>query len=219
MGASKIMFNLKPDDIICRVITLIIALTVHEFSHALIADRLGDTTPRAAGQLTLNPLVHLDFFGSLMVLLTGYGWAKPTPINPYALRQNSKFAIIWVSIAGPISNLLLAAIAAIPLRLGLVQVIAPTGYLPTLGEFIYVFFYINLILAVFNLIPFPPLDGEKILSALLPESAAAVYEKIRPYGPFVLMILIFFGPTINLDLIGWIMTPILNGLQHVMLGV
>jgi Zn-dependent protease len=174
-------------------------------------------TPRQAGQLTLNPLVHLDFFGSLMVLVTGFGWAKPTPINPYALRQRSRYAVIWVSLAGPISNLLLAMIAALPLRFGLVQVTMATGFFPTLGELIYVFFYINLILAVFNLIPFPPLDGEKILSTLLPDSVARVYDKIRPYGPFVLMILIFFGPTIHFDLIGWIMTPILTALQKVLL--
>jgi Zn-dependent protease len=166
----------------------------------------------------LNPLVHLDLFGSLMVLLTGYGWAKPTPINPAALRQHSRYAIIWVSLAGPFSNLLLAAVAAIPLRFGLVQIVAPTGYLPTLGEFIYIFFYINLILAIFNLIPFPPLDGEKVLSALLPDQVAGVYEKIRPYGPFVLMILIFVGPVVHFDLIGMIMTPILNGLQTILLG-
>ena len=212
------MLNLTPDDLICRVITLIFALTVHDFAHALTADRMGDLTPRAAGQLTLNPLVHLDLFGSLMVLLTGYGWAKPTPINPAALRQHSRYAIIWVSLAGPFSNLLLAAVAAIPLRFGLVQIVAPTGYLPTLGEFIYIFFYINLILAIFNLIPFPPLDGEKVLSALLPDQVAGVYEKIRPYGPFVLMILIFVGPVVHFDLIGMIMTPILNGLQTILLG-
>jgi Zn-dependent protease len=213
------MLNLTPHDLICRVITLVIALTVHEFSHAWAADYFGDLTPRQAGRLTLNPLVHLDVFGSLMVLLTGYGWARPTPINPAALRQHSRWAIVWVSIAGPFSNFVLAAMAAIPLRFGWVQIIAPTGILPTLGEFVYVFFYINLLLAIFNLIPFPPLDGEKVLVALLPRSAEPVYAKLRPYGPFVLMLLIFVGPTIHFDLIGWIITPILTGLQRVMIGL
>jgi Zn-dependent protease len=211
------MLNVAPAELIARIITLVIALTVHEFAHALTADYFGDMTPRQAGQLTLNPLVHLDFFGSLMLVVTGFGWAKPTPINPYVLKQHSRFAIIWVSLAGPISNLLLAALAALPLRFGLVQVTTTTGLLPSLGELIYVFFYINLILAIFNLIPIPPLDGEKILSTLLPDSVAATYDKIRPYGPFVLMILIFFGPTIHFDLIGWIMTPILTALSKVLL--
>lgn len=213
------MLNLSPHDLICRVITLVIALTVHEFSHAFVADRFGDFTPREAGRLTLNPLVHLDVFGSLMVLLTGYGWAKPTPINLAALRQHSRWAIVWVSIAGPLSNFILAVLAAIPLRFGWVQLIAPTGFLPTMGEFVYIFFYINLLLAIFNLIPFPPLDGEKVLEALLPPSAEATYAKLRPYGPFVLMLLIFVGPTIHFDLIGWIITPILNGLQHLLLAM
>jgi Zn-dependent proteases len=214
------MLNLAPDELICRVITLVIALTVHEFAHALTADRLGDMTPRQAGQLTLNPLVHLDFFGSLLVLVTGFGWAKPTPINPYVLRQRSRYAVLWVSLAGPFSNLLLAALAALPLRIGWVQITAPVHYLPSLGEFVYIFFYINLILAIFNLIPFPPLDGEKILSTLLPDSWSVVYDKIRPYGPFVLMILIFFGPTLlHFDLIGWIMNPILTFMQKLMLGM
>lgn len=213
------MLNLSPDDLICRVITLIIALTVHEFAHAFTADWLGDMTPRQAGQLTLNPLVHLDVFGSLMVLFTGYGWAKPTPINPAALRLHHKYGVLWVSLAGPISNLLLATIAAIPLRMGWVKIVASTNFLPTPGEFLYTFFYINLILAVFNLIPFPPLDGEKILEALLPDQLSGLYAKVRPYGPLILMVLIFFGPTVHLDVIGWIMTPILNGLQKVLLGV
>jgi Zn-dependent protease len=213
------MLNLAPNELICRIITLVIALTLHEFAHAFTADRFGDPSPRQAGQLTLNPLVHLDFLGSLMVLVTGYGWAKPTPINPAALRQHSKFAIIWVSIAGPLANLFLAVLAALPLRFGLVQVVSPTGFLPTLGEFLYIFFYINLILAIFNLIPIPPLDGEKVLSALLPENLESVYAKLRPYGPLLLIVLLLVGPQIHIDVIGWIMTPILTGLQKVLLGV
>ena len=217
-GASS-MLNLTPDDLICRVITLIIALTVHEFSHAFIADRFGDLTPRQAGRVTLNPLVHLDFFGSLMVLVSGYGWAKPTPINPVVLRQHSKYALLWVSLAGPFSNLLLAAIASVPLRLGLVTVTQPSGILPTLGEFLYIFFYLNLILAIFNLIPFPPLDGEKIITALLPEKLESIYATIRPFGPIILIALIFVGPQIGIDVIGWIMTPALAGLKKLFLGV
>jgi Zn-dependent protease len=212
------MLNLSSHELICRIITLIIAVTVHEFAHAITADRLGDMTPRDAGQLTLNPLKHLDVFGSLMILLAGFGWGKPTPINPAALRQRTRFGVIWVSLAGPLSNLLLAAAAAIPIRLGLVQMVLPTGFLPTPGEFLYVFFYLNIVLAIFNLLPFPPLDGEKVVSELLPASAAAVYDKIRPYGPFVLMILIFVGPRFNFDLIGMIMTPLINGVQTLLLG-
>lgn len=213
------MLNLSPHDLICRLITLVIALTVHEFAHAFTADRFGDMTPRNAGQLTLNPLKHLDVFGSLMVLLTGYGWAKPTPINPAALRMRSRWAVIWVSLAGPLSNLALAVLAAIPIRLKLVQLTLSGNFWPSAGEFVYIFFYINLLLAVFNLLPFPPLDGEKVLSELLPGEAARVYDKIRPYGPMVLIVLVLVLPTFKIDVLGWIMTPILNGAQSLLLGI
>lgn len=213
------MLNLSPDILICRIITLVIALTVHEFCHALAADRLGDMTPRAAGRLTLNPLVHLDLFGSMLMLITGYGWAKPTPVNPAAVNRNSKYGMLWVSLAGPFSNLGLAVLAGLPFRFGLVQYTAPSGWLPSLGEFLYQFFLLNVVLAIFNLIPLPPLDGEKVLSALLPPNAAATYDKIRPYGPFILMALLFLGPLVHLDVISWIMTPILTGLQKLIIGV
>jgi Zn-dependent protease len=213
------MLNLSPHDLICRLITLVIALTVHEFAHAFTADRFGDMTPRNAGQLTLNPLKHLDVFGSLMVLLTGYGWAKPTPINPAALRMRSRWAVIWVSVAGPLSNLALAVLAALPIRFGMVKLTLSGNFWPSAGEFVYIFFYINLLLAVFNLLPFPPLDGEKVLSELLPGEAARVYDKIRPYGPMVLIVLVLVLPTFKIDVLGWIMTPILNGAQSLLLGI
>lgn len=213
------MLNLVPDELICRVITLVIAFTFHEFAHAAVADRFGDMTPRAAGRLTLNPLVHLDIFGSLLLLVSGFGWAKPTPINPAALRQHSRFALLWVSLAGPISNLMLAIGAAIPIRLGLVKITLPTGVLPTLGEFLYVFMIINLSLMVFNLIPLPPLDGEKILSSLLPDRAGAIYAKIQPYGPILFLVLLFVAPLAGVDVIGWIMTPLVTGMRSLLLGV
>lgn len=213
------MFGVSFDELICRVITLIIAFTVHEFTHALVADRFGDFTPRAAGRLTLNPLVHLDLLGSLLLLVSGFGWAKPTPINPAVLRQRSRFAILWVSLAGPVSNLLLAAVAAFPLRFGMIKITWPTGIWPTFGEFLYVFFYLNLVLAVFNLIPFPPLDGEKILTAFLPERFENAYAKFRPFGPIIFLVLLFVLPRFGLDVIGIIMKPALIGLQHFFLGV
>lgn len=213
------MLNLSTHDLICRLITLVIALTVHEFAHAFTADRFGDMTPRNAGQLTLNPLKHLDVFGSLMVLLTGYGWARPTPINPTALRYRSRWAVIWVSIAGPLSNLFMAVLAAVPIRLKLVSLTLSGHFWPSLGEFFYIFFYINLILAIFNLLPFPPLDGEKVLSELLPPDAARTYDKIRPYGPMILIVLVLVLPQFKIDIIGWIMTPLVNGAQSLLLGM
>ena len=94
------MLNLAPSLLISRILTLIIALTIHEFSHAFVADRFGDVTARNAGRLTLNPLKHLDVFGSLMLLVAGFGWAKPVPVNPYSLRRRSESALMWVSQIG-----------------------------------------------------------------------------------------------------------------------
>ena len=117
---------------IVRAITLILAFTVHEFSHAFVADQFGDNTPRLAGRLTLNPLAHLDVMGSLMLLIAGFGWAKPVPINPFLLNLRSRWAEMWVSLAGPASNLAMAVLAAIPLRLGIFpQQTSTSGLLPS----------------------------------------------------------------------------------------
>jgi Zn-dependent protease len=213
------MFNIPIDELICRVITLIIAFTVHEFAHAWMADHFGDPTAREAGRLTLNPLVHLDFFGSLLLIVAGFGWARPTPINPELLKQHSRFGVLWVSVAGPLSNLVMAAVSALPIRLGLVKVTLSGSFLPTLGEFLYVFATLNIVLAIFNLIPLPPLDGEKIVTAFLPESAEQFYNKIRPFGVYLMLAIVLIGPRLGFDVIGWILTPAVHGLQHVFLGV
>jgi Zn-dependent protease len=213
------MLNVSAHELICRVITLIIAFTVHEFAHAYVADSLGDSTPREAGRLTLNPLVHLDLFGSLLLIVSGFGWARATPINPTVLRQRTRYGLLWVSLVGPLSNLALAILAAIPIRLGLVKVIISTGILPTFGEFLYIFSFLNIVLAIFNLIPLPPLDGEKIVTSLLPDSVEQVYAKIRPYGVYLMLFLVLIGPRIGFDVIGWIVRPAVIGLQKVLTGV
>src|SRR5512139_2028222 len=116
------MLGIALSSLVSRVIVLITAFSVHEFAHAWTAEQFGDDTPRMNGRLTLNPLAHLDPIGSLMLLLVGFGWAKPVPINPYVLSRRSPAATMWVSLAGPMSNLLMALIAAIPFQLGLVSI-------------------------------------------------------------------------------------------------
>ncbi len=118
------MFSLGPATLIARLIVLVVSFTIHEFSHAWSATQLGDETPRQYGRLTLNPLAHLDPMGSLLLLLVGFGWAKPVPINPYALLRRTPAGVMWVSLAGPFSNLLMAILAAVPFRMGLVSVAA-----------------------------------------------------------------------------------------------
>jgi Zn-dependent protease len=212
------MFNLSTPLIISRVLTLIIALTVHEFAHAFTADRFGDDTPYIMGRLTLNPLKHLDVMGSLLLIVAGFGWAKPTPINPAKLRQHSRSALLWVSLAGPFSNFLLACLAAIPLRFHLIPALPSSSFLPSISDFLVTFFVINLVLMVFNLLPLPPLDGEKVLEFFMPESWAGKYAKIKPYGPIALLVIVFVLPYFHLDIINAIMTPILTFFRIVLIG-
>lgn len=213
------MLNLAPNLLISRILTLIIALTVHEFAHAFVADRFGDTTPRANGRLTLNPLKHLDVFGSLMLIVAGFGWAKPVPVNPYALRRHSASAMMWVSLAGPASNFILALLSGILLRFRIVPFTASTSFLPSPAEFLFTFLSINLILMIFNLIPLAPLDGEKVALFLLPPRWANGFESFQRYGPLILMALVFVAPLLGVNVIGWIMNPIFSGIQKLILGV
>ncbi len=157
--------------------------------------------------------------GSLLLLIAGFGWAKPVPINPFVLKQRSRSAVMWVSLAGPLSNLLLAFVAAMPLRFGLVPYsTVQGGIFPTPFFFLLEFIVINLSLMVFNLIPVSPLDGEKVLEFLLPTSALETFERIRPYGPIILMVVIFALPYVGIDLIGLIMTPVIRGLLQLFVG-
>lgn len=189
--------------IIARVITLVIAFTLHEYAHAWTATQFGDYTAMDAGRLTLNPLSHLDPVGTLMLILVGFGWAKPVPINPAIIRRNNPAGVMWVSLAGPLSNLLMALAAAMPLRFSLVDITQPSGAIfPSLGFFLLTFVLINITLFIFNLLPLAPLDGEKVLSFFLPRSWQPALDGIRRYSPMILLLLIFVGPRMGFDLIG-----------------
>lgn len=217
------LFNLDPATIISRIIILVIAFTIHEFAHAWTATMFGDDTPRNNGRLTLNPISHLDPMGSLLLLVAGFGWAKPVPVNPYALSRRSSAALMWVSLAGPLSNLILAALAAIPFRVGLISVynvfLPNKSILPTQEQFLYEFIYINLILFFFNLLPVAPLDGEKILLYFLPPSAARTYESFRPYGPIILMIIVFAAPFLGINILGRILGPPMDFMMSLLVGL
>ncbi|HSV85611.1 MAG TPA: site-2 protease family protein [Levilinea sp.] len=213
------MLGLDIPTLLSRIIILIVSLSTHEFAHAATADALGDDTPRLNGRLTLNPAAHLDLMGSLMLLIAGFGWARPVPINPYALQRRTPAGVMMVSLAGPASNLLLAILAAIPIRMGLVTPsFANTGPLPSLYLFLLQFIAINLLLMVFNLIPLAPLDGEKIAGYFLPPPVASLFDTIRPYGPLILLAILFVGPMVGLDIFGWIVWPVVNILMR-LLGV
>jgi Zn-dependent protease len=213
------MLGIPLPQLIARIVVLIVAFSVHEFAHAFVADRFGDDTPRANGRLTLNPLAHLDPIGSLLLLVAGFGWAKHVPINPYALGRRSSMAVMWVSLAGPMSNFLMAIIGAIPLRMGLVPFtgISQTG-LPSLFELLYYFIIINLTLMLFNLIPIAPLDGEKIAVAVLPEKWGQAVSRFASYGPIVLLLVAFVLPYVGINVLGWIINPVMTNLLTLLIG-
>lgn len=213
------MLGSSPSQLISGVITLLIAFTFHEFAHAWTATQFGDDTPRLFGRLTLNPLSHLDVMGSLMLLFTGFGWAKPVPINPRRIQQHSNSALMLVAISGPLSNLILAIAAAIPLRFGLVTPNVSAGnFLPTPYTFLVFFVFTNLGLMLFNLIPLPPLDGEEVLTFLLPPDLENKWETIRPYGPYILMLILFLGPTFGVNIIELFLRPLIFSMGRLLLG-
>lgn len=192
-------------DMVFRIPALLTALTIHEYAHARVAVALGDPTPRYEGRLTLNPIAHLDPIGLIMLWLFKFGWAKPVPIDPRYFK-NGRQGMMLVSLAGPASNLLLAFATAILIGV-LVKFNLLTGGLLQILRFTYIY---NLIFAVFNLIPIPPLDGSKILMSLLPGRQAYALERIEPYGSFILIALVY------LDIIGTITSPVINIISLVM---
>jgi Zn-dependent protease len=209
-------------ELITFAIILLTAFPVHEFAHAWTANYFGDTTPRAHGRLTLNPLAHLDPMGSLLMIVVGFGWAKPVPVNPYVLQRRSPAAPMLVSLAGPMSNLLMAILASAPFRLGLVSAanryLLAGGILPNISLFLYLFIRVNLWLMLFNLLPLFPLDGEKVLDYFLPPSGARVLENIRPYGSLILIVIIFVLPLVGIDVIGRVIVPVLDFLTRLLIG-
>ncbi len=205
--------------ILSRLVTLLIALTVHEFSHAFVADRFGDPLPRYMGRLTLNPIRHLDVVGSLLLLISGFGWAKPVPVSGDLLRRRSRASLMLVSAAGPLSNLALAALAAIPVRLGMIPNVQLGNLLPTPAELIIIFILTNLGLMIFNLIPIAPLDGEEVARYFFPASWQPVFDKIQRNGPVILIVVLFLLPYPGLDIFGFILRPISRFLFGLLTGV
>ncbi|NQU99606.1 MAG: site-2 protease family protein [Parcubacteria group bacterium] len=172
------------------VISLVVAISIHEFAHAFAANSLGDPTAKLQGRLTLNPLSHLDPWGTLLLLFAGFGWGKPVPFNPYNLK-NQKFGPAIISLAGPFSNFVLVVVFGLILKY--LYPLTGLGYESALFYFLYTLIIINAILMAFNLIPIPPLDGSKILFSVLPDSMANIKEMMERYGFMILIMLVFLG--------------------------
>jgi Zn-dependent protease len=200
-----------PTGLLITVAAIVPAITFHEFSHAFVANALGDPTPKMMGRLTLNPLSHLDPIGTVMLFIARFGWGKPVQFNPYNLRINPAIGSAAVSFAGPASNVLLAIALTLPLRMGL-----EPG--PLEREFLRDCITINVALAAFNLIPIPPLDGFGVLQGILPSSVSRVLEPLRAQGPILLLVLVFLPTFGGPDVLGMVMRPIMQVLLTVVRG-
>ncbi len=189
----------------------VLGLTLHEFSHAWVANRLGDDTARRLGRLTLNPLPHLDLFGTMMLIVAGFGWAKPVPVNAANLRSPRRDMAL-VAVAGPISNIIIAFFCALVLRLaGLAEATGAVAFA------VYAI-WINVVLAVFNMIPLPPLDGSRILAFLVPQSWNHGYATFEKYGPMLLFGLVLLASFTGVSILGRIVNPVAAPLVNLLLG-
>jgi Zn-dependent protease len=211
------LFNQFPDNppallvfFAAFMVALVTGIGFHEFSHAWAANELGDDTAAKRGRLTLNPLAHIDPMGMLAMLLIGFGWGKPTPVNPYRLRNGVKRGNMLVALAGPASNFVFAIIAAIPLRLGLIHTtfdpnnIRDASGQDFIGLFLFYIVSFNVLLGIFNLIPIPPLDGFKVAVGILPGEASRKLASLERYGMGVLFTLFALSWFTPFNPLGWL---------------
>lgn len=209
------LLRLPMEVLIILLPILIFSLCFHEFSHGYIAYKLGDHTAARNGRLTLNPLAHLDPIGSLMILFVGFGWAKPVPVNPVNF-SNPRLDMMKVAFAGPASNLLLAFTVGLMMRLvnifGLLQ---SEMFIQTL----YFFIFINISLAVFNMIPVAPLDGSQIFGNMISKNNPELAWKLQMYGPKILMGIILIGMVTPFSVLGFLMMPFVKMFMYLFTGI
>ena len=217
------MFGIDPLGMISLLFALVIGVTIHEFSHAWAADALGDPTARYQGRLTLNPAAHFDPLGALMILYSvvagwGFGWGKPVPVNPLSLRYGPRVGMALTSVAGPASNLLVAIVAATPFRLGL--------RLPgLLGNLIATIVFVNVGLALFNMLPIPPLDGYSVLSGLLSTvrakwayDAVTQLDRLQAFGPMLFLLVIMADQVLPFSILGTLLGWPANQIVQLLMG-
>jgi Zn-dependent protease len=205
------MFGRSISTFLVRFIILFLGTPIHEWAHAWSAYQLGDDTASLQGRMTLNPLAHLDPIGSLLLLVSGFGWGKPVPVNPYRMRTSPRVGMAISAAAGPLSNFVLAMLLAIPFRMGWVT------WSTVIGNLLLVAIQINLGLMLFNLLPVYPLDGEKVLTGLLPPRWGDSLIRSRPFGMLILATVLFLLPRLGVDLIGEVITPVYMLLMNLLL--
>ncbi len=202
--------------ILLNIPVILFALTIHEYSHALIADGFGDDTAKSIGRLTLNPIKHLDVFGTILMVLVGFGWAKPVQVDPRNLRDPKK-DMLFIALAGPVSNLVLALLSGLSLRYltGEWLMTASGVYTGIVFQLLTLTVVYNTALAVFNLLPVPPLDGSRILFGVLPKRLEHPYKSIEPFGIMILFGLFFFGQGIFSKFLWYPVSVITHGITGI----
>ena len=195
-------------------VALIVGITVHEFSHAWSATQLGDYTARGQGRLTLNPLAHLDPLGTILIFVAGFGWGRPTPVTPSNIRIGERAGMALVALAGPISNMIVATLAALPFRLGTVSFRGGID-----SQILEALILWNVVLAIFNLLPIAPLDGFKVVLGILPRAAAALFERTERFGMVILMVIVLVDVLTPLRILSVILLPAIRTIAGLLLGL
>jgi Zn-dependent protease len=204
--------NLSIDQLLPLAVAFIVAISVHEASHALVATLLGDPGPKKEGRLTLNPLRHLDPLGTITIFVIGFGWGRPVGVRPWLFRVGEVTGMALVAFAGPLSNLVTAFVLGLALSAGLV----PGGAITTVVQMT---IFINVLLAIFNLIPLPPLDGFSVLMRILPPPLAMRIAPIAKYGPGVLLAIFALSYVFRIPLIGAVVLPPTYFIVRLIMGI
>ncbi len=209
MGSPLFLLRDEPQLFVAFVVAVIVGITFHEFSHAAVASLQGDQTARSEGRLTLNPISHLDPLGSIALVVAGFGWGRPVPVNPTRLR-NRRFGAVMVGLAGPAANFVIALVAVVALRV-VYPTVGTTFDVDFSVTLLYTLVAVNVVLGVFNLLPIPPLDGSTLLSLALPPSRQNIVAFLNQYGIFLLLGLLILAPNL--------LTPIFRAITQALYGL
>ena len=196
------------DQILGRLLVIFLGIPIHEWAHGWMAHVLGDETPKLQGRLTLNPFIHLDPMGTLLILFTGFGWGRPARVNPFRMRhvRNPRVGMALSALAGPLSNIIQALILTLPFRLGLLNSLDPTQAM-RLAEVLFAAIAVNIGLAAFNMLPIPPLDGSRVLAGVSPRRMGDFIESMEPYAIYILLFVLFIMPQFGLDIVTLMVVP------------
>ncbi|MGC9520633.1 MAG: site-2 protease family protein [Anaerolineae bacterium] len=208
----------QPDVLIGRILVIFLGIPIHEWAHGWVAHLLGDETPEIQGRLSLNPFIHLDPVGTLMILLTGFGWGRSARVNPYRMSKvrNPRVGMALSAFAGPLSNIVQAMVLAIPFHLGLLSSLgSEQAY--RLAQVLLAAIQVNIGLAAFNMLPIPPLDGSRVLAGVAPPRVGDLLESLEPYAMYILLFVLFLLPQLGIDLVRLMVAPLQQFLLRLLL--